>query len=336
MTTQLTGVALEYEQALVDYLRLRSEAQLSEAARLGRRALAENLGVLDVIVMHHTALAASLPSQGGKDLPAILRSSALFLCEALSSFEMTHRGYQDASQTIMRMVQFELIVCHELRTPLTSIVSSIGMLQEVLNARQGSSEGKLLDNVVKSAGILKTRTDDLQDLVGFRAGMLSLRPGAVDVAPLLKAIAERMQPLAERADVHLSVEVSEGLPQITADPNRLDQVVSNLTHNALKYAADGKRVFLRAFARGESMIIEVQDFGPGLDSSNRSNLFHPGQAGVKSPGEISGMGIGLALCRELVELHGGTMVATDGVGKGCLFTVELPLSRKAPGQGGTP
>jgi signal transduction histidine kinase len=320
----MADVSAEYERGLADYLRLRSELQLSEAARLGRLAMTEKLGVLDMIMIHHTVLARLRPT-GVDELPAC----ALFLCEALSPFEMAQRGFQDVSEAVMRMMQFDIVVCHELRTPLASIVTSLGMLQEVLDARPESNEGKLINNIVKSAAILKSRTIDLQDLVSYRAGILSLKMGLVEVGQLLQSVVNRMEPVAKQAGVAIHLDAGDGLPTINADPNRLEQIVSNLVSNALKYAADGRRLDLRAFTRNGSMVIEVQDYGPGFDPAARSRLFQPSSRKVEEPGDVTGMGIGLALCRELAEQHGGRIiVATEG-GKGSVLTVELPLSRRA-------
>jgi len=324
--SQQSGVAAEYEHGLAAYLELRSETQLSEAARLGRLAMAENLGVLDMIMIHHSALA--LHSVEERGLSDTLSSSALFLCEALSSFEMAHRGFQDASEAVVRMVQFSLVICHELRTPLTSIVTSLGMLQEILGAGLDTNEGKLISNAVKSAAILKDRTDDLQDLASYRAGILRLKPVLVDVESLLRGIAGRMEPLARRAGVEVRLEVDRELPRVSADPNRLEQIISNLISNGLKYAADGRRLDVRALRRNGSLVIEVQDYGQGIDREARSKIFRAGPRRVDEPGDVSSMGIGLALCRELAEQHGGKIVFETEEGKGSLFVVELPLSRR--------
>ncbi|HUI70658.1 MAG TPA: ATP-binding protein [Spirochaetia bacterium] len=324
MRAQLADVAVEYERCLADYLALGSEELLSEAARLGRLALSEKLGVLDMVMIHHGALA------GRPEASKSLSSAALFLCEALSSFEMAHRGFQDTSEAIVRMAQFALVVCHELRTPLTSIVTSLGMLQEILGAAADSNEARLIDNAVRSAAILKSRTDDLQDLVSSRAGILSLKMRMVEIGPLLSSIAVRMEPVARRAGMDIRLDVADGLPKVRADPNRLDQIVTNLVSNALKYAAEGKRLDVRARARESTMLIDVQDYGPGIDWESRSRIFQFGAPKSQEPREVTGMGIGLALCRELTEQHGGTIDVVTAAGKGTLFTIQLPLPGKAP------
>jgi two-component system sensor histidine kinase VicK len=328
MKSKLVGVAAEYERGLVDYLRQRSESQLSEASRLGRLAMTEKLGVLDMIMIHHDVL-SHLDSAGRGDPPETLSASSLFLCEALSSYEMAHRGFQDVAESVIRMTQFALVVCHELRSPLTSIVTSLGMLQEILAAHPDSNEGKLISNAMKSASILKSRTEDLQDLVSYRAGILSLKPAMVDVAALLQGVVSRLEPLGRKVGVAINLQTAENLPVISADPNRLEQIVSNIVNNALKYAADGRRVDVRAFARDDMMVIEMQDYGPGIDPSARARLFQANPRKVADSSDVTGMGIGLALCRELAGLHGGTITVVTEEGKGSTFTVALPVSRRA-------
>jgi signal transduction histidine kinase len=334
MKSKLIGVAAEYERGMVDYLRQRSESQLSEASRLGRLAMAEKLGVLDMIMIHHDVL-SHLDSAGREDPREMLSASSLFLCETLSSYEMAQRGFQDASESVMRMAQFSLVVCHELRTPLTSIVTSLGMLQEVLAARADSNEGRLISNAIKSAAILKSRTEDLQDLASYRAGILSLKPVTVEVPSFLRSIVSRLEPLAAQAGVTIRQEIPEGLPAISADPNRLDQIVTNIINNALKYAADGRWIDLRAFTRDAMMVIEVKDYGPGFDPSARARLFQQAPRKVEAAGDFTGMGIGLELCRELAEQHGGSITVATEKGKGSMFTVALPLARRIVGHEGS-
>jgi len=327
MKSRLAGVAAEYERGLIEYLRMRSESQLSEASRLGRLAMTEKLGVLDMIMMHHEVL-SRMDSTGGDGHREMLSASALFLCETLSSYEMAQQGFQDVSEAVIRMMQFALVVCHELRSPLTSIVTSLGMLQEILAVKPDSNEGKLISNAMRSASILKSRTEDLQDLASYRAGILSLKPVAVDVAALLQGLVSRLEPLGRKAGVAITAQIAEGLPAISADPDRLEQIVGNIVNNALKYAADGHRVDLRAFTRDGTMVIEMQDYGPGIDPSARARLFQNAPRKVDDSSEVTGMGIGLALCRELAEQHGGNITVVTGEGKGSTFTLVLPLSRR--------
>jgi signal transduction histidine kinase len=123
--------------------------------------------------------------------------------------------------------------------------------------------------------------------------------------------------------------VAPKLPPVTADPDRVEQVVTNLVVNALKYGAEGGRVDIRACARNAHIVIEVQDYGAGIDPAERIKIFQLNFRAGQKADEVSGMGIGLALCRELVELHGGSIGVTSEEGKGSVFEVALPVSRKS-------
>ncbi len=233
----------------------------------------------------------------------------------------------ETQEEVMRIARFALVVCHELGTPLTSLISSLGALQEFLHARPESMEGKLLDNALRSADIIKTRTADMLELVNIRIGLSTMRPRPVAVGSLIRGVVNRLEPRASCAKVRVQVDIAAGLPTLTADPSRLEQVVRNLIQNAIEHAAEGHRVEVRARSRDGLMIIEVQDYGPGIDPERKMKIYHPEYCEAAQSGEVAGMGIGLELCKVLLEEQGGRIVVVTEQGKGSLFSVELPLSK---------
>lgn len=322
----------EYATALADFLHAKSESALVRAAAVGRRALADGLGVLDMVAIHHAGLTELLrtPPQG-TGLEAVVDASNTFFCEALSPFEMAHRGFREISGYVTRVLQFAAVVSHELRTPLTSLMSSVGMLSEIRNPSPRTDEGRLLANISASIMILKSRTDDLMDLVGFQSGTLSIKPVEVDLPALLHGVVDRMAD--KRTGIEVCLAVNSEIPAVTADPGRLEQVVSNLIQNALKYGADGKRIDVRAAARADTVCIEVQDYGAGVSLWDRMKIWQMNYRGAGHDLDIPGLGIGLALCKELVEQHHGSITLESEKGKGSLFRVELPL-HGPKGEGG--
>ena len=323
MTDFAVAIRDDYASALGSYLAERGEAELLRAAGLGRRALAEGLGVLDMAAIHHEGLAAVVRACPPAEASARVEACNVFFSEALSPFEMTHRGFKEVSATITMVLQFAAVVCHELRTPLTSLMNSVGMLAELLEVRPATPEGRLMANINTSMDILKLRTDDLLDLVGFQSGTLTLRPVPVDIASLLAGIAERAGKGKPGLPVHLSIEGT--LPPAVLDPVRLEQVVGNLVQNAMKYGAEGGKIDLRARARGDTLVIEVQDYGAGVSLWDRMRIWQPNYRGSARSREVPGLGIGLALCKELVQQHHGEITLESEEGKGSLFRVELPL-----------
>jgi len=315
-----------YVEALLAYMLAGGEGALARANELGRQALMNGLGVLDMVALHHSALDQLVADKKLKHKANLsYRTAAEFLSEALSPFEITHQGFRDATETMAKVIPFAAVVCHELRTPLTSILNSAGMLQEVLNAEPASPESKLLANVITGACILRTRTDDLMDLVGFQSGTVRLKPRQVDVLLLLRGIQQQMELLVRQAGMELRIDVQENLPLVNADPERLEQALSNLVENALKYASEGKRVDLRGYVADNSLVLEVQDYGQGMSLWDRMKLYQPNLLSPRNRSEVPGLGIGLALCRQIVELHRGTFTMDSEKGKGSLLRISLPI-----------
>ncbi|TAN35040.1 HAMP domain-containing histidine kinase, partial [Patescibacteria group bacterium] len=216
-------------------------------------------------------------------------------------------------------------VCHELRTPLTSIVTSLGLLEEITAAAPGSATKRLLANIRTGADILRARTNDLQDLVGFQSGTMRLRPRPTDLGEVLGGCAQRLEPEFLKAGLRLRVELAASVPRVVADPDRIDQIISNLLQNAMKYGAAGGVVDLRLAAGRNAAVIEVQDYGPGVSAWDRARIFQPHVRGSDLRPEIPGMGIGLALASELAKQHRGTLTLESEEGKGSTFRVELPI-----------
>jgi len=327
MTTPATELNAEYAQALAAYVQRGDEGALMRAAALGRLALEAGLGLLDVVQCHHAAMAALLAREGASSngAGAALEASAVFLCESLATFDMAQRGFREISGSVVKMVEFNAVVVHELRTPLTSIVTSVGLLEEILGGAPGSATARLLANIRAGAEILRMRTNDLQDLVGFQAGILRLRPRPTDIAEVLRGCAQRTEPEFDKAGVRLRLSIQPGVPRITVDPDRIDQVVANLLQNALKYGAAGGAVDLRLSRGKKAVLIEVQDYGSGVSAWDRARVFQPHVRGAGAKPGIPGMGIGLALANELARQHRGTLGLESEENKGSTFRVELPM-----------
>ena len=327
MTTPTTEINTEYAQALAAYVQRGDEGALMRAAALGRQALEAGLGLLDVVQSHHAAMAGQLAGESASSTGAgpALEASAVFLCEALATFDMAQRGFREISGSVVKMVEFNAVVVHELRTPLTSIVTSVGLLEEILGGAPGSATARLLANIRAGAEILRMRTNDLQDLVGFQAGILRLRPRPTDIAEVLRGCAQRTEPEFDKAGVRLRLSIQPGVPRITVDPDRIDQVVANLLQNALKYGAAGGAVDLRLSRGKKAVLIEVQDYGSGVSAWDRARVFQPHVRGAGAKPGIPGMGIGLALANELARQHRGTLGLESEENKGSTFRVELPM-----------
>jgi signal transduction histidine kinase len=326
------GLLEEYTGALRDHLSDAGEDKLVHAYELGRRAMAEELGVLDIVELHHRALSRLLGDERGVTATQALTGTQMFLSEALSPFEITHRGFREATELMQRTVLFASVVCHELVTPLTSILVSAGMLNDVLSPGPSSPEGKLLANVLSAATTMKTRADDLVEVVAFQAGAVTLDLVPLEPSDFLCQVCQRLEPEITREAMTLEVRVPDGLPWIEGDPERLEAVVANLVRNAVKYGSRGGRIEVRACVADESLVIEVEDNGPGIPPWDQLRLFQPYFRGHDLRHDVSGLGLGLMLCRQIVDSHGGLISVESGKEKGALFRVKLPLERRASAQ----
>jgi len=319
-----SDLRVEYERALAEYLDGASEAALLKASSLGKRALTGNLGVLDVVVLHHESLARIPDASEPGEADERLRAASTFLCEALSSFEITHRAFEEVTEMLNRFIQFAHVVCHELRTPLTSLLCSVGVLKEVLHVPPDSIEKRLLGNIMLSTDTLKKRTDDLVDLVGLQSGGLTVKQTTVKPGRVLGNVLARMNEQISLAGLKLETAIADPLPDIRTDSARYEQILTNLLQNAVKYGSDGGVIEVRAYGRDRSVFIEIEDHGHGMSAWDRLNMYHPSYRSPRYSHDVPDLGIGLALCKELVTHLNGAITFDTKEGEGSIFRVELP------------
>jgi signal transduction histidine kinase len=224
---------------------------------------------------------------------------------------------------IKKRVEFTRGLVHELKTPLTSVIASSELLASEL------AEGPLLRmarNISRSADNLNKRVDELFDVARGEMGVLRLSLTSVDPLPLLQELADEMGPIASNRQQSLALDLPPSLPPAWADADRLRQVVFNLLGNACKFTGEGGRITLRARGEGDKLIVEVEDTGPGIDEEAQKQLF-TAYYRVEGDGKRSrGLGLGLALCETLVELHGGQIWVKSKKGVGSTFGFSVPLA----------
>ncbi len=235
------------------------------------------------------------------------------------------RLYQDAEAASRVKDQFLATISHELRTPLTPILAWSRLLRTTKLDDAAAVRG--LEAIERSARAQAQLIEDLLDVSRIITGRLRLdvRPTAL-VTAVTNAV-EAMRPSAEAKQITLQMVLDPRSGKVSGDPDRLQQVVWNLLSNAIKFTPKGGRVTVRTERVNSHAEIIVADNGPGLAADSLPHLFERfWQADRTSAREHGGMGLGLAIVRDLVELHGGT-VRADNVqhGHGAVFTVRLPL-----------
>ncbi len=228
------------------------------------------------------------------------------------------RDLQDADR---RKDEFLAVLGHELRNPLAPVITALEVAR-----RDHSAAERQLAVIERQARHMVRIVDDLLDVSRISRGKIEVRKQALWVRDALARAAEAVSPLASARNQKLTVSFPSRPLVVEADPVRLEQILGNLLSNAVKYTPAGGEIELSARERGASLEMRVSDTGIGLSTEAQSSLFEPF---VQVPGTkdyaTGGLGIGLALVRGLVQLHGGQVsVSSGGPGKGATFTVLLP------------
>lgn len=207
-----------------------------------------------------------------------------------------------------KRVDYVLAMVHELRTPLTAIVATSELLKAEATSEPLSS---LAESIHRSGCGLHTRVEELLDLGRCEAGILRLRESETDPSAMLRKVVEDMQSAAKKKKQSLGHRLPERLPTMLADEIRLRQVMMNLLDNAVKFTPQGGQIVVGARERRGWLEVEVADTGPGIAPELHRDLFEPYARLKTEKGRLSGLGIGLALCKGLVELHGGRIWARN-------------------------
>ncbi len=239
------------------------------------------------------------------------------------AFERERKLRQEIEEELERRVFFARALVHELKTPLTPILASSELLASELKQEPFLS---LAQNIHRGASNLNRRIDELLDLARVEIGMLQINVSTIDASSLLRSIADEMRPMMVSNGLTVLVSVPASLPAVVADQERIRQVVLNLMTNALKFTPEGGKITLRAHAGSDNLVVEVQDTGTGISPDQQKELFQPYRSHATDKEHLSGLGIGLALCKYIVELHGGEIWVESELGKGSTFSFSIPLS----------
>jgi signal transduction histidine kinase len=235
------------------------------------------------------------------------------------------RAENQLKDAVVKRDEFLAMLSHELRNPLSPLRNASHML--MLGETQDPK-------IVWSRGVIERQlkhlirlVDDLLDVSRIARGKIVLVSERVSVADIVAAAIETVQPLLDQKKQHLEVKSDDAALDVRGDPVRLSQVVGNLLHNAAKYTGEGGRIVLATRGHDGRAEICVRDSGIGISPDSMPRIF---ELFTQIPSErvntSGGLGIGLALVRALVELHGGEIAAaSEGIGRGSEFTVRLPL-----------
>ncbi|HEY4423447.1 MAG TPA: PAS domain S-box protein [Pyrinomonadaceae bacterium] len=246
--------------------------------------------------------------------------------EAEQAAAENERLYKQAEESSRLKEEFLATISHELRTPLSAILGWARMLR--LGQLSTEDSAKALDTIERNARAQAQLVDDLLDVSRIITGKLRMDVRPADPNSFIDAAVESVRPAAEAKGVRVQKVMDTGAISIPGDPVRLQQVVWNLLSNAIKFTPRGGRVQIRSERVNSHLEIVVSDTGQGIESEFLPHVFDRfRQADQKTSRQHGGMGLGLAIVRHLVEMHGGTVRAnSDGEGQGATFTVMLPIA----------
>jgi signal transduction histidine kinase/chemotaxis methyl-accepting protein methylase len=265
--------------------------------------------------------------------PSVLRSKVrvfLELAHSRQRLAMTMRELEQARHEAERASQFKsqflANMSHELRTPLNAIIGFGELLEDQQSGSLTSQQAEFVQHIVGSGKHLVALMNDILDLARIEAGRVEIRRERVVTAPLIESARDIVRPMAVKKGIDLVCNLDGPLPDAQLDPVRVKQILYNLLSNGIKFTPAPGQVRLRASADDHELVLAVQDTGIGIRADDQARLFQEFERIDPERGpKQEGTGLGLALTKKLVELHGGSIELTSEPGKGSTFLVRLPL-----------
>lgn len=222
-------------------------------------------------------------------------------------------------------------VSHDLRTPLASIIGSVSSVLEYRDILKQEDQHDLLQTVLEESQRLNRYIQNLLDMTRFGGQRIELEREWVDLNDLVSAASERFGRTLERPG--LAVEISPDVALIFVHGALIEQALVNILDNALDFSGPGDTISVRAYGADGATVIDVVDQGPGIPESDRARVFEMFYMGPQPDDRHHGVGLGLAICRSIVEAHGGTVDALPGPeGRGTCMRIRLPVAENPIGE----
>jgi signal transduction histidine kinase len=230
------------------------------------------------------------------------------------------RSYFEAQQAIHGREQILATVSHDLRNPLTAVRLIVQMLRE---SERDPGSARELDLVISAVDRMKRLIDDMLDTSAIQSGRLSMEPRTIDPRSLVRDAIETHHVAAREKRIALSYEIDGGF-SITCDPVRVAQVLGNLVGNAIKFCSSGERIHVQVSTGGGRARFDVADTGPGIDRTDLPRIFEPYWTSAHH--KTQGSGLGLYICKGIIEAHGGQIWAESAPGEGTRISFTLPVA----------
>ncbi len=302
--------------------RLRGEEQERLSAATTRSAAERKTAVATVVVAGAIATTAVLICLWL--LRRDLLKEAATAEERATLLQREREARAAAEEASQLKDEFLAKLSHELRNPLHAVV---GWLQ-VLRTRPDDAmlRERAMGTIERNSRSLQRMIEDLLDLAKASTGKLELRRAPTAIGALVASVVETLRPSAAERGLSIHETSTSEATIVSGDSDRLAQVVINVISNAIKFTPDGGRVSVAVDRTPEEIVVIVSDSGLGISPEAREQIFEPfRQVGPRLAGPVGGLGLGLSIAKQIVELHGGRITAdSDGVGLGSRFTIRLP------------
>jgi signal transduction histidine kinase len=330
---------------IADGIDVQSRGELREAEQISAAAMTSTLLALAVCLL--LAVALGLHTTRRLSRPILLLRRAMSgvaggefdvpdnlpydRSDEIGDVSRSFRAMAQRLEELDRLkAEFMSIATHELKTPINVIGGYAELLQERVYGEISAEQEEALVSIREQSQILTSLVNQLLDISRLEAGGLQLEMNLVEVAELIGRVERSFSAIAQKGEINFVVDVDASIPErLVADAERLrDQVLGNLLSNAMKFTPQGGQVTLRAWGEGESLHIEVTDSGSGIPADKLPYIFDKFYQ-IGEQARSQGAGLGLAIAREVVDAHGGTIEATSEPGVGTTFRVTLPTERAA-------
>ncbi|MDP9174382.1 MAG: ATP-binding protein [Planctomycetota bacterium] len=268
---------------------------------------------------------------------AVFRGQSAAMNESLLLTAIRQQELAETSQALNAQLQaaikekeyFIAVLSHELRTPLTPVLIAASMLRQ--DEQLAPDTRGVMQMIHRNITLEARLIDDLLDMTRLERGKLSLDCHPVDLRAVLERALDMCSADVDAGKLSLTVVAGNEPLIVHADAGRLQQVFSNLLRNAIKFTPPGGRIHVRAFRDADSAAVEVRDNGAGIDPEFLPRAFSAFEQGDKATSRKGGLGLGLAISRTIIDLHGGSISAqSEGKNRGSTFVVRLPSSAATP------
>ncbi|WP_440114784.1 ATP-binding protein [Paenibacillus sp. QZ-Y1] len=232
--------------------------------------------------------------------------------------------YEQLKEEGRQKDQFLVNTAHELRTPLHGIINIAESIEVRERRRSGGQHAEDMKLLITIGRRMSQLVDDLLDVIRLKEKRIKLQKKPLSLASVIPGVIGMFRFMTEGKPVQINVDIPESLPLVQADERRLVQILYNLLHNALKFTAEGN-ITVSVREREEFVVIQVSDTGVGMSEEIQRRIFDAYEQGTPEARASGGIGLGLSICKQLTELHGGELTVQSVLGQGSTFQVSLPL-----------